>query len=165
MITNQSGFFQPAPLDESGKRPSRSAIITQLHSSQKTFQGSTGSVSSSGTSETDKMLLVKCVRSHKPSAKGPLSQLVYPVPSSSSETVSPSLPTQPGHNSVSIGPGERLGTNTAPSAQISTSAVCVTPKTMTQLLVRDASDPMKVSTSLGIDGLKRALKRFGTFEG
>ena len=113
---------------------------------------------SSEALETEKMLSVRCVRSHKPSAKGPPSQLAYPAPTSLSETVSTSLPTQQGHNSVSIGPGEKLGTNTALSAQISTSAVRVTPETMTQLLVRDAPDPMKVSAPLGIDGLERVLK-------
>ena len=110
------------------------------------------------------MLLVRRVRSHKPSAKDPPSQLAYPAPASLSETVSPSLPTQLGHNSVSIGPGERPGTNTAPSVQISTSADCVTPEIMTQLLARDTSDPMKVSTPSRIDGLERVLKEFGTFE-
>ena len=155
---NQSGSFQLAPLDQPGKRPSRFAINMRPHTPQKTFQGSTGSMPSSETLETEKMLPVRCVRSHKPSAKGPLSQLAYPAPASLSKTISPSLPTQLGHNSVSIGLGERPGTNTAPIVQISTSTVCATPEIMTQLLVRDASDPMKVSTPLRIDGLEGGLK-------
>ena len=73
-----------------------------------------------------------------------------------------SVPTDP--SSASIGQEGSHAVHLAPDAPTSTPAACATQKIMVQVLVRNTSDPRKVSTPLDADGLEGVLRKFGIFD-